>query len=79
MNQKIIAYIQNEVSNEPLDEIDLDEDLLGSGIIDSVGMMKLVVYLEGEFEVKINPGDITVENFMTVKNISTFLTQLKSQ
>ena len=53
MNDKIITYIKSEISMEPLDDIHLEEDLLGNGIVDSLGMMKLVVFLEKEFKVKI--------------------------
>ena len=53
MMDKIAEYIKEEVANEPLTEIDSQEDLLGGGIIDSVGMMKLVLFLENEFDVKI--------------------------
>ena len=57
----------------PIDDIDLEEDLLGNGIVDSLGMMQLVVFLEKEFKVKVAPGDMTVENFNTVSSISEYL------
>lgn len=75
MNDKIINYIKAEISMEPLDDIDLEEDLLGNGIIDSLGMMKLVVFLEKEFKLKIAPVDMTVENFNTVQSISEYLSK----
>lgn len=75
MKEKIIAYLKEEISNEPLDDIDINEDLLGSGIVDSMGMMRLVAYLEKEFQKKISPEDMTVENFQTVQSISDYLTQ----
>ncbi|MCW5515233.1 acyl carrier protein [Muriicola sp. Z0-33] len=75
MKEKIIAYLKEEISSEPLDDIDINEDLLGSGIVDSLGMMRLVVFLEKEFQKKIGPEDMTVENFKTVQSISDYLTQ----
>ncbi len=73
MNDKIISYIKSEISIEPIDDIDLEEDLLGNGIVDSLGMMKLVVFLETEFKIQIAPEDMTVENFNTVQHISKYL------
>ena len=73
MTDRIIAYIKKEISLEPIEDIDLDEDLLGSGILDSLGVMKLVTFLEKEYQVKINPGDMTVENFSTLRTITDFL------
>ncbi|MBT8184007.1 MAG: acyl carrier protein [Eudoraea sp.] len=75
MKSKIIEYLKAEISNEPLDDIDVNEDLLGSGIVDSLGMMRLVVFLEKEFQKKIGPEDMTVENFKTVQSITDYLSQ----
>lgn len=75
MIEKIITYIKEEISIEPLDSIHLDEDLLGNGILDSLGMMKLVVFLETEFQITINPEDMTVDNFNSVQSISDFLSK----
>lgn len=75
MKEKIIAYLKEEISSEPIDDIDINEDLLGSGIVDSLGMMRLVVFLEKEFQKKIGPEDMTVDNFKTVQSISDYLTQ----
>ncbi len=73
MTDKIITYIKTEISMEPMEYIDLEEDLLGNGIVDSLGMMKLAIFLENEFKVKIAPEDMTVENFNTVQSISEYL------
>jgi acyl carrier protein len=75
MNDKIIAYIKEEISIEPFQNIDINEDLLGSGILDSLGMMRLVVFLEKEYKIKIGPEDMTVENFNTVQSICEYLSK----
>jgi acyl carrier protein len=75
MKNRIIAYLKDEISNASLDDIDINEDLLGSGIVDSLGMMRLVVFLEKEFKKKIGPEDMTVENFKTVQSISDYLSR----
>jgi len=73
MKERIIQYIKQEFCNGPLQDIDAQDDLLGSGIVDSMGMMKLVLFLEGEYKVQIATEDMTVENFMTVENIVNYL------
>ncbi len=74
MDDKIVNYIETElvVSDESL-EITSDDDLLGSGLVDSLGMMKLISFIEKEFELKIPAEDMVIENFMTVSCISTYL------
>ncbi|BAO74614.1 acyl carrier protein [Winogradskyella sp. PG-2] len=74
MDNKIIDYIKNEliVGSESI-HIDANEDLLGGGLVDSLGMMKLVNFIEKEFELKIPAQDMVIENFMTVACISNYL------
>lgn len=79
MNEKIITYIKEEVSNEVVDHIDVDEDLLGNGIVDSIGMIKLISFLEQEFQVSIPPEDMIVENFMTLQHITDYILKIKEQ
>lgn len=77
MIHKIIAFIKDEISMEVLDDIDVQEDLLGSGILDSMGMMKLIDFIEKEKRIAIPEGDMTVENFMTLERIETYLKSMK--
>ncbi|MDT7827317.1 acyl carrier protein [Pricia sp. S334] len=79
MNEKIISYIKTEISMSPLTDIEFDEDLLGNGIVDSLGMVKLTVFLEREFKIKIAPEDMTVENFNTIQSISHYLSEKLDQ
>lgn len=74
MQQKIINYIEQELASEELDGgLEATEDLLGTGILDSLGMMRLIAFLEEEFKIKIEPEDMLIENFMTVSHINDYL------
>lgn len=74
MSKEIIAYITNELAHSELEEeLDIHDDLLGSGLIDSLGMMKLVVFIENEYKVVVPPEDMTIENFMTVNHINEYI------
>jgi len=75
MKEKIIAFIKNDITNESLEDIELQDDLLGTGVIDSMGMMKLLAFIEKEASFKIPPEDMTVENFMTLENILGYITK----
>ena len=74
MDNILIDYIKNELifGSEGID-IDAEDDLLGSGLLDSLDMMKLVSFIEKEFELKIPTQDMVIENFMTVACISNYL------
>ena len=76
MNETLLKYIQEQLLNNELDEaLDATDDLLGDGILDSLGMMKLILFIENEFDTKIPPQDMVIENFMTVSHISEYLSK----
>ncbi|MDA8099124.1 MAG: phosphopantetheine-binding protein [Nitrospiraceae bacterium] len=54
-----------------------DEDLLEQRIIDSLGILRLVTYLEESQGVKILDGDIVPENFQTLNSIIAFIERKK--
>ncbi|CAM4415656.1 acyl carrier protein [Zobellia nedashkovskayae] len=73
MENKIISYIKSKLATEVVEEIDINEDLLGSGLVDSLGMVQLVLFIENEANIKVAPEDMTIENFMTVNHILKYI------
>lgn len=79
MDKILIDYITDELTHEELDDVlEVDDDLLGGGILDSLGMMKLILFIEKNFDIKVPPQDMIIENFMTVGHITTYLEEKKS-
>ena len=54
-------------------ELDADADLLGSGVIDSLGLLKLIAWLEDHFELLVDDTALDPENFRSVAAIDTFV------
>jgi acyl carrier protein len=50
-----------------------DEDLLAAELIDSLGIVTLVTFLEGQFGIAIADEDLTPEHFRTVDSIVSFV------
>lgn len=46
-----------------------DEDLLEQGIIDSLGLMKLIAFMEKTFDIKIIDEEIVPENFQCLSSM----------
>jgi acyl carrier protein len=55
--------------------LDPDEDLLGQRIIDSLGILKLVVYLEQAHGIKVMDEEIVPENFQSLNSMVKFVEQ----
>lgn len=74
MNDILLKYIKEQLlNNEIEDDFDDSEDLLGSGILDSLGMVQLIAFVENEFNVQVGPEDMVIENFMTVSHIVCYV------
>jgi len=56
-----------------------DEDILLSGLLDSIAVMRLVAFLEMEFGVTIPPEDVTVANLANVDAIVAYLATKREQ
>ena len=70
----IIKYIQeNLLSKKGEIELSPEDDLLGSGLLDSMGVMRLVGFVEETFNIKIPAEDIVIDNFMDVKSITNYI------
>lgn len=74
MNQTIIKFIHKELLGGDSEiEIMPEDDLLNSGLIDSLGIVRLISFLESEFGLKIPPQDMVIENFMSVEAICVYI------
>jgi|SRR6185312_284847 len=49
-----------------------DASLLESGIVDSIGILEIVSYLEQEFAIQVSDDDLLPENFGSIAGIAAF-------
>lgn len=71
---KLTAYILSDVVlDSTLAELAVDDDLLEDGLIDSLGIMRLLAFIEQEFGFAVPPEDVTVDSFMSVEAIVAYL------
>jgi acyl carrier protein len=67
----LTAFIRDTLLNGR--EITSDEDLLLSSLLDSLGVMSLVAFIETQLGATVPPEDITLENFTSVDTILSYL------
>lgn len=67
-------YISEELLNGRM-QVEPDDDLLVGEIIDSLGMMRLVAFIEATFNITVPLEDITIQNFRTIEMIDEYLTR----
>lgn len=74
MESIITAYISHElISNPDLLPLHKDTPLLETGILDSLSVLRLVLYLEEQFGIVVAAEEVIPENFETVEAICRFL------
>ncbi|MEO1614409.1 MAG: acyl carrier protein [Planctomycetota bacterium] len=71
--RRLLQFIRTELVTSGAEDLSADTDLLGGGHIDSMGIMRLVTFLETEFQVSVPPEDVTIENFETARCIVSYV------
>ena len=51
-----------------------EQPLLGGGLIDSLGILEVVSFVESEFHIAVADEDLQPENFGTVQDLAQFVT-----
>lgn len=74
MTSVINDYISRELVSDPaMLPLREDSSLLRSGILDSLSLLKLVLFLEKQFSITVAPEDLIPEYFETVEAICMYL------
>jgi acyl carrier protein len=72
--QELKDYILNEhLPGESPERLTDDLDLIGTGILDSLAIMKLVLHLQQRYGVEMPPAEIAPENLGTVARLAAYV------
>ena len=66
---KLREFVADEIMYEQSPASLTDDTKLLGGIMDSLGLMQLVSFIEEEFDVVIHDSEVTVDNFQTINDI----------
>ena len=69
----ILEYIKKELAVGSKRNIQMDDDLLSAGIIDSLGVLQLVAFIEDQFNIQMPDEDVVLENFQSVNSLANYL------
>ncbi|MFN3254753.1 MAG: phosphopantetheine-binding protein [Ilumatobacter sp.] len=71
---ELLAFIDGDVAvNDTGEPVARDTDLLLTGMVDSLGVVMIVEWIERRLDVTIDPGDVVLEHFQSVAAMLTFL------
>jgi acyl carrier protein len=69
----LLEYIKKELAVGSKRNIQMDDDLLSAGIIDSLGVLQLVAFIEEQFNIQMPDEDVVLENFQSVNSLANYL------
>lgn len=78
VERELAGFIAREIlAGRVTGIIPCDALLLQDGIIDSLGLQKLLVFLEEEFAIRIGEDDLVPENFESIAAIAKLVDKLR--
>jgi len=73
VNMEIKKLILDEIKSISFVQLGLDDSIIESQLLDSIGIIDLVIFIEENIGIKIPTNDINKENFDTVNKIADYL------
>ena len=71
--ERLARYIATDLLNQGDLVIGEDEDLLASGLLDSLSVMSLIHFIEQDLSIDVPAEDVTIENFVSLRAIEAYL------
>jgi D-alanine--poly(phosphoribitol) ligase subunit 2 len=56
----------------------VDADLVETGLLDSLILVELLLYLEETFDIDVVVAELDIDDFRTVRNIGRFVSRLRT-
>ena len=74
LRERIQKFIlENYLFSTDRSALGLDDSLLGRGIVDSTGMLEIIMFIEEQLGVTVKDEEMIPENLDSVQRIATFV------
>jgi acyl carrier protein len=77
VRDELLELINSEITLDPSTPVEGSTDLLLTGLVDSMGVVEIVGWMEERLGVEIDPVDVVLENFQTVDRMVDFAERLQ--
>lgn len=79
VENKIRAYVAENFLFGDAAQLGVDDSFLDKGIIDSTGILEIILFLEEEFAVKVSDNEMLPENLDSIGNLVRFVERKAAQ
>jgi acyl carrier protein len=73
IQDKIRQFIVKNLYFTGDNDIGAEDSFLETGVVDSMGVMELVGFIQSEFGIEVEQHEITVENFDSIRRLADFV------
>lgn len=73
ISSTLAGYITAEILKQPNRSLTADEPLITSGLIDSFSLVDLALYIEDNFNVKIDDTELNSDTFDTLEQLADLI------
>lgn len=71
----LAEFIRHDILHGRKLRVEEEPDLLSAGIIDSLGLLRVVAFMEERFGVKVPDEDVVFENFQNIQAMARYLAE----
>ena len=77
--EAIKQYLTRELLSDHENlNLSVDDNLLIGGLVDSLGIMRLITHIEQTFGIQVPPEDVTIEHFRSIRVIAEYIESRKA-
>lgn len=73
VKEQIRSFLKKNFPGAGRHRLSDDEALLATGIVDSLGVLDLVSFLEKQFQIRVADEELTPENFETIAALTSLI------
>lgn len=71
----LLEYVKTELLRGRGNNLKPEDDMLSSGIVDSLGILQIVAFIDERFGIQVPDEDVVYENFHSIKALADYLQQ----
>ena len=75
IKEKLVLYFKEHTGID----VSADTHLIEESVIDSMGIMELIAFIEQAFSIELDMDDLTIDNFSTIIHISNLINEKGGQ
>jgi acyl carrier protein len=73
MEQQVIRFIDDVILGGSGSGVSIDDEIVLDGTVDSLGVTRLLDFIEESLGVAVPAEDVTIENFQSVRTICAYV------